>query len=151
MFNKNFTISTLAIEIFTKLKARVAEIEKVKPIREDDLCLILLMSLNKLRDLINTNSSLDTSIQQEKEMLLSLVTKLLNKEIKSINSNFNNELIYILFLYLADLDKRRDSKTQQEIPNPSILMYSISLKEHEDIKIRKEAIKQIEIFEKVGS
>lgn len=52
IFNQNLSISTLAIEAFTKLKARVAEIAKVKPIREDDLCLILLMALNKFRDII---------------------------------------------------------------------------------------------------
>lgn len=52
-------------------------------------------------------------------------------------------------MYLASLDKRNDQTTGKEVPNPAILLYSISLKEHEDIKIRKEAIKQIEIFEKL--
>lgn len=62
----------------------------------------------------------------------------------------NNELIYILFLYVASLDIRRDS-AGNEVPNPAILLYSISLKEHEDIKIRKEAVKQIEIFDKLDN
>jgi len=42
----------LAIEVFEKLILRVNEINKVKPIREDDLCLILMHALNKLRDII---------------------------------------------------------------------------------------------------
>ena len=74
-------------------------------------------------------------------MLLSLVTKLLNKEMKNLEKNFNNEVVYVLFLYLADLDRRKDKNASKEVPNPAILLYSISLKEHEDIKIRKEAIK----------
>lgn len=139
----------MTIEVFQKLKERVAEIEKIKPIREDDLCLILLMALNKFRDLILGNASADASIFQEKEMLLSLVTKLLNKELKNISQNNNNDVIYVLFLYLTDLDKRKDANTGKEVPNPAILLYAVSLKEHEDIKIRKEAIKQIEIFEKL--
>jgi hypothetical protein len=81
-------------------------------------------------------------------MLLSLVTKLLNKELQNISQN-NNDVIYVLFLYLTDLDKRKDAKTGNEVPNPAILLYAVSLKEHEDIKLRKEAIKQIEIFEKL--
>lgn len=149
IFNKNFSISMMTIEVFQKLKERVAEIEKIKPIREDDLCLILLMALNKFRDLILGNASADASIFQEKEMLLSLVTKLLNKELKNISQNNNNDVIYVLFLYLTDLDKRKDANTGKEVPNPAILLYAVSLKEHEDIKIRKEAIKQIEIFEKL--
>ena len=75
----------MTIEVFQKLKERVAEIETIKPIREDDLCLTLLMALNKFRDLILEHASADASIFQEKEMLLSLVTKLLNKELKNIS------------------------------------------------------------------
>jgi len=148
IFNKSFSISMMTIEVFQKLKERVAEIEAIKPIREDDLCLILLMALNKFRDLILEHASADASIFQEKEMLLSLVTKLLNKELQNISQN-NNDVIYVLFLYLTDLDKRKDAKTGKEVPNPAILLYAVSLKEHEDIKLRKEAIKQIEIFEKL--
>jgi hypothetical protein len=110
IFNKNFSISMMTIEVFQRLKERVAEIEAIKPIREDDLCLILLMALNKFRDLILEHASADASIFQEKEMLLSLVTKLLNKELKNISQN-NNDVIYVLFLYLTDLDKRKDANT----------------------------------------
>ena len=39
----------------------------------------------------------------------------------------------------------------QEMPNPTILIYAIQLQEHDDIKIRKEALKQIENFEKLES
>jgi hypothetical protein len=85
-------------------------------------------------------------------MLLSLVVKLLNKELVLSNSaarSSNNELIYILFLYLSSLDIKVNESTQIEIPNPAILLYSINLKEHEDIKIRKVAQQQISIFEKL--
>lgn len=78
IFNQNLSISMMAIEIFEKLKARVADIHKVKPIREDDYCLILLMALNKLRDIIQRHAQADHSISQEKEILLNLVIKLLN-------------------------------------------------------------------------
>ena len=60
-----------------------------------------------------------------------------------------NELIYLLFLYLGSLDKKINRHTMQEMPNPTILIYAIQLQEHDDIKIRKEALKQIENFEKL--
>jgi len=63
----------------------------------------------------------------------------------------NSDLIYVLFLYQASLDRRKDPLTGQDIPNPATLLYSISLKEHEDIKIRKESSRQIENFEAIVS
>ena len=51
-----------------------------------------------------------------------------------------------MFLYLASLDKEVDPVTKQEAPNPKLLIYSIQLQDHEDIKIRKEASKQLEVF-----
>jgi hypothetical protein len=57
-----------------------------------------------------------------------------------------NELIYLCFLYLSSLDKHIDPETGSIILNPRILVFSIQLQEHEDIKIRKEALKQIDAF-----
>jgi hypothetical protein len=52
----------------------------------------------------------------------------------------NSELLYILYLYVARLDK--------ETLKADLLLHSVNLKDHLDIKIRKEAIQQIERFEK---
>lgn len=60
----------LAIEVFQKLIIRVTQIHKVKPIREDDLCLILMHALNMFREIIETNKGKDKAILSEKEMLL---------------------------------------------------------------------------------
>lgn len=83
------------------------------------------------------------------------VTKILNKHLLSVvyqnqqdvAESTNSEMIYILFLFLASLDKRYNDKGLT-LPNPSILFYATSLKEHADIKIRKEANRQIELFDK---
>jgi len=85
--------------------------------------------------------------------LLSHITKLINKELEKLNPQnlSQNELIYLLFLYLGSLDKKINRQTMQEMPNPTILIYAIQLQEHDDIKIRKEALKQIENFEKLES
>jgi hypothetical protein len=84
---------------------------------------------------------------------LSHITKLINKELEKLNPQnlSQNELIYLLFLYLGSLDKKINRQTMQEMPNPTILIYAIQLQEHDDIKIRKEALKQIENFEKLES
>ena len=54
VFNsQSLSISLLAIEAFEKLKARVGECQEIKkPIRDDELCLVLMEALNKLRDII---------------------------------------------------------------------------------------------------
>jgi hypothetical protein len=52
-------------------------------------------------------------------------------------------------LYLASLDTKKDPSSGSQMPNPAILLYAVSLKEHEDIKIRKESSKQIELFERL--
>ena len=44
----------------------------------------------------------------------------------------NSELLYILYLYVARLDK--------ETLKADLLLHSVNLKDHLDIKIRKEAI-----------
>ena len=83
-------------------------------------------------------------------MLLGLVTKFLNKELLHMHHQ-NSDLIYVLFLYQTSLDHRKDAQTGKDIPNPATLLYAISLKEHEDIKIRKESSRQIEHFEVIVS
>lgn len=50
----------------------------------------------------------------------------------------HGELIYILFLYVSRLDGDKLSAP--------ILLYAITLKDHADIKIRKEAVTQLERF-----
>jgi hypothetical protein len=47
----------LTIEVFEKLRERVESIQKVKPIREDELCLIYMESLNKFRDIMDSHES----------------------------------------------------------------------------------------------
>jgi hypothetical protein len=51
----------------------------------------------------------------------------------------NSELIYILYLYIARLDKDKLSAP--------LLLHSVNLKDHPDIKIRKEVGLQLERFE----
>jgi len=47
------SLSHAAIEAFEILSARMYDIEIIrKPVREDDICLILLEALNKFRSLI---------------------------------------------------------------------------------------------------
>ena len=76
----------LAIEVFEKLRKRVEQINKIKPIRDDELCLIYMESLNKFRDIIYNNQE-DAQIQSEKQILLGLVFKHLNKELAIINQS----------------------------------------------------------------
>ena len=49
----------------------------------------------------------------------------------------NNEIIYLLFIFLVSIDSK----------SASVLFYAISLKDHSDIKIQKEANRQIERFD----
>ena len=50
----------------------------------------------------------------------------------------HSEMVYLLFLYLSRLD--------QGALNSSVLLYSIILKDHKDIKIKKEATFLLEKF-----
>lgn len=94
--------------MFEKLVNRVVKLHKVKPIRDDEQCLLLMQALNKFRELIEQNQAKDSSIASEKEILLNQVTKMLNRELVSIQGldPSQSELIYLLFLYLASLDKK---------------------------------------------
>jgi hypothetical protein len=61
-------------------------------------------------------------------MIVGYVMSSLNKE---SGSTSNPEIIYLLFLYLIRLDTGNF--------NSSVLLHSIILKDHPDIKIKKEA------------
>jgi hypothetical protein len=61
-------------------------------------------------------------------MIVGYVMSSLNKESASTS---NPEIIYLLFLYLIRLDSGNF--------NSSVLLHSIILKDHLDIKIKKEA------------
>ena len=105
--------------------------------------------MNKFRDIIEAHQESDPKIATEKSLLIGLVVKLMNQELAAMlqSSQAQNEILYVLFLYLSTLDRMKD----QKVPNPRILLYSSSLKDHEDIKIRNAAGKQIEVFEGISS
>jgi hypothetical protein len=62
IFNQNLSVSMLSMEVFDKLLARFSEIEKIKPIRDDDLCLVLMHALNKFRDIMHQHCQKDDTI-----------------------------------------------------------------------------------------
>jgi hypothetical protein len=55
--SESLSISMLTIEVFEKLRERVEEIQRLKPIREDELCLIYMEALNKFRDIIEAHGT----------------------------------------------------------------------------------------------
>lgn len=136
--------------MFERLVERVEHIGKVKPIREDEECLILIQSLNKLRDLICLNKE-DQEMNSHKSLLLSKVSKMLAAELINYSQSkaSQSEVIYLLFLYLSSLDTYK--LNTQEVPNAKILVFSIQLQDHEDIKIRKEAARQLDLFQNLHS
>ena len=85
VFNSQLSVSILSIEVFEKLISRVLKLHKVKPIRDDEQCLLLMQALNKFRELIEKYQSKDAQIASEKEILLNQVTKMLNKELASLS------------------------------------------------------------------
>ena len=121
-----------ALQTFDRLKARIEEISGKRAVREDDICLTLMEALNKLRDCFEQN------VTVQKETLLAKIVHFLHSA--EARDPKNSELLYILYLYVARLDK--------ENLKADLLLHSVNLKDHLDIKIRKEAIQQIERFEK---
>ena len=87
-------------------------------------------TLNKLRDCYELN----LKDLNKRNVLLQYVLNYLNKE----GSKMHSELVYLLFLYLSRLD--------QGAQKSSVLLYSIILKDHKDIKIKKEAALLLEKF-----
>jgi len=100
-------------------------------IRNDHLANNYLESLNRLRDCYEQKLT-DTS---KRNMIVGHVLSSLNKESASTT---NPEIIYLLFLYLVRLDSGRF--------NSSVLLHSIILKDHPDIKIKREAQRQLDKF-----
>jgi hypothetical protein len=80
-----------------------------------------------------------TDINQKETLLAKIVSFLHSSEARDAK---NSELLYILYLYVARLDK--------ENLKADLLLHSVNLRDHVDIKIRKEALQQIERFEKAS-
>jgi hypothetical protein len=114
----------IAINTFNHLRTRVAELEDLgqTAIRNDFIANNYIESLNRFRDCYEANLGETT----KRNIILNFVLNLLNKE-----ANANPEIIYLLFLYLSRLDQGQF--------NSSVLLHSIILKDHIDIKIKKEA------------
>jgi hypothetical protein len=122
----------IALVAFDSLKNRIKEISGVKAIREDDLCLTYMETMNKLRDCYEL-------LLQNRELKDSLTSKIVGYLHSQEASNpENSELLYILYLYIARLSSEL---------NAPLLLHSVNLKDHTDIKIRKEACKQLERFD----
>eukprot|EP00347_Sterkiella_histriomuscorum_P023653 403333856 len=127
----------IAINTFQKLKARITELENdgVLSIRNDFASLNYIEALNKLRDCYEQNLKDNNKRNILEQYVLSSLKNLLKEGFKS-----NSEMIYLLFLYLSKLDQGGLSS--------SVLLYSILLRDHQDIKIKKEAQYQLEKFNK---
>jgi len=91
-------------------------------VRSDEAALTYIEALNKFRDCYEKN----LKDANKRGMILNYVVNYLHKEGKT-----NDEIIYLLFLYLCRLD--------QGAHKSSVLLYSILFKDHVDIKIKKEA------------
>lgn len=62
---------------------------------------------------------------------------------KDAREERNAEILYILYLYVARLQSDGRLSADQ-------LLHSINLKDHPDIKIRKEVLEQLSRFEKAS-
>jgi hypothetical protein len=80
--------------------------------------------LNRLRDCYEEKLR-DVN---KRNLIVGYVLNSLNKE---STSKTNSEIVYLLFLYLIRLDSGQF--------NSSVLLHSIILKDHPDIKIKREA------------
>ena len=89
----------------------------------DDIALTYMEAINKMRDCLESN----LKDESNRQMLSKFVENYLARE----GSSSDGEIIYILFLYLARLGGSKLSA--------AILLNSIILKTHSDIKIKKEA------------
>lgn len=89
----------------------------------DDVALTYMEAVNKFRDCFELHLRDDASRRE----LVQFVERFLANE----GTSSNSEIVYIIFLYLARLGKHK-------LTAP-ILLNSIILKTHEDIKIKKEA------------
>ena len=123
----------VALQAFEGLKQRISEISGKTPIREDDLALTYMEAMNKLRDCYEVSL-------RDSELRSQLTAKIVHYlHSPEAGDAHNSELLYILYLYIARLSK--DTLTAP------LLLHSVNLKDHVDIKIRKEALTQLEKFE----
>lgn len=122
---------TLAIHAFEGLRSRVDNcyIEQ-KPVRMDDIALTYMEAVNKFRDCFE--------LHLRDEANRSMLTKFVEHYLQDEGKSSDGEIVYILFLYLARLGGDKLSS--------AILLNSIILKTHEDIKIKKEAQSQLDRF-----
>jgi hypothetical protein len=123
----------IAMSTFERLKLRIAELEHdgFTAIRNDPTANNFIESLNRLRDCYEEK----LKDANKKSMIVSYVLNSLNKE---TTTKTNAEIIYLLFLYLIRLDSGSF--------NSSVLLHSIILKDHNDIKIKREALRQLDNF-----
>lgn len=124
---------TLAIDVFNSLRSRVEDCNfENAPVRMDEIALTYMEAVNKFRDCFEQN----LRDEANRTMLSKFVESYLAKE----GASSDGEIVYILFLYLARL-------SGDKLTAP-ILLNSIALKTHEDIKIKKEAQMQLDRFSK---
>mmetsp|Transcript_19184 Transcript_19184/g.23731 ORF Transcript_19184/g.23731 Transcript_19184/m.23731 type:complete len:239 (-) Transcript_19184:426-1142(-) len=123
----------LATDVFRMLQRCVEDcLIESRPVRMDDVALTYMEAVNKFRDCFE----LHLKDESNRRQLVSFVENFLASE----GTSSNSEIVYIIFLYLARLGG--DNLTA------AILLNSIILKTHEDIKIKKEAQTQLDRFSK---
>lgn len=121
----------IAIGTFERLKSRIEVLsEEHQPlIRNDLIANNYIESLNRMRDCYEQHLA-----DKDKR---ALVVKYVLRQFQS-NESFHDEIVYLLFLYLTRLGTGEQAS--------SVLLNSIILKDHNDIKIKKEATRQIDQF-----
>lgn len=135
--SKNFSAVedkvSLIYENFERLVEIAEELADTKEnIREYGEALYIMEALNKFRDIFAKNLPKDNLKRAE---LINFTTNLLNKKVH------HNEVLYLLFLQLSKLA----TSGQQ---TSTVLFHAILNKSNPDIKIRREAERQIEKFER---
>lgn len=85
------------LDTFKMLKERIEHLDYChKVVREDDLALTYMETVNKFRDVFEAD---DVVSEKDKEILLTQVLTYMNEQ----GRDANGELVYILFLYLVRL------------------------------------------------
>lgn len=119
----------IAISTFEKLKLRIEELEDNhnQAVGSDEIATNYIESLNRFRDCYETKL---TDNEKRKTVVNYVLASINNETYK------NSNIVYLLFLYLVRLDDGTNAA--------SILLHSIILKDHSDIKIKKEAWRQLD-------
>lgn len=95
----------------------------------DEIVTNYIESLNRFRDCYEAK----LADNEKRRAVVAYVLESLNNEIHR-----NSNVIYLLFLYLVRLDDGSNAA--------SILLHSIILKDHADIKIKREACRQLDVI-----